>query len=583
MNPSHSATLIFGLLVCSPAVGASGDVIEWRLENPHRFFADAGDFERLRPRADDDMDRWYDRQLDVVRPPWPQRTGYLEAEAEYEPGYAHPESYPVLARLRNGREDASCTWALGEVTHEAPCSEGVRFDAAQNGATLRVRFDDGQRVETRLVIADFLVVGLGDSYASGEGNPDRPTVWNTVGADVHNGPRWYNDYRLDPSRGESTADWHDDRCHRSLYSYQHLVALWLAAEDPHRAVTFLSFSCSGAEIVDGLLEPQSDPPGGDTAEDSQLDSLHEALCGQDSSRSADCREVDLMMLSIGGNDSFFAPMATRVIAPDRSYFAPLTPLYRRAFRTVTNWREPSEATDYIKEELPRAYDNVFREVREKVQFSEDARLLLTSYPNPLRREDGSKCAHGVDYREEVSRHSMFEALKHVTPIPGLITNRWQFNLTSQECGRPSCWGEIEVLENNVIRRLHRAMAAAVDRTASSDAPWALVDGFRDEALPHGICAVARSSRGDTAGELGWTQPVGSGGWTILAPDDWRPYSRRARWFRTANDTYLTQRADEASATGMLHPTAEYHAAVARSVLELLPNHNAAAAVADAED
>ena len=59
--------------------------------------------------------------------------------------------------------------------------------------------------------------------------------------------------REDPNK---PALWIDRRCHRSMYSWQARVALAVALAEPqHRSVTFISYSCSGSEVLPGLLYP----------------------------------------------------------------------------------------------------------------------------------------------------------------------------------------------------------------------------------------------------------------------------------------------------------------------------------------
>uniref|UniRef100_A0A158P7K0 PPM-type phosphatase domain-containing protein n=1 Tax=Angiostrongylus cantonensis TaxID=6313 RepID=A0A158P7K0_ANGCA len=68
---------------------------------------------------------------------------------------------------------------------------------------------------------------IGDSFASGEGNPDVPR------------------------HGEKEAQWIDDRCHRSSKSFASTVFSEIAAVTP----TYLTFlACTGATIENGILE-----------------------------------------------------------------------------------------------------------------------------------------------------------------------------------------------------------------------------------------------------------------------------------------------------------------------------------------
>src|SRR5437588_9036569 len=49
------------------------------------------------------------------------------------------------------------------------------------------------------------------------------------------------------------AQWLSRDCHRSQYGYPFRVGIQLALENRHRSITFASFSCSGAEVAYGLF------------------------------------------------------------------------------------------------------------------------------------------------------------------------------------------------------------------------------------------------------------------------------------------------------------------------------------------
>src|SRR5262249_442040 len=49
------------------------------------------------------------------------------------------------------------------------------------------------------------------------------------------------------------AQWLSPDCYRSEYGYPFRVSIGLALENRHRAVTFVSLACSGADIVEGLF------------------------------------------------------------------------------------------------------------------------------------------------------------------------------------------------------------------------------------------------------------------------------------------------------------------------------------------
>jgi hypothetical protein len=109
-------------------------------------------------------------------------------------------------------------------------------------------------------IQDFLIASIGDSVASGEGNPP----------------------------------WTDKRCHRSNAAGPVVAAMKLMRHDDHTTVSLEHLACSGAAILKGLLRPQF--PG----VISQLEWLG------DLSRK---RPITAVLISIGANDIGFAKIA----------------------------------------------------------------------------------------------------------------------------------------------------------------------------------------------------------------------------------------------------------------------------------
>ena len=132
--------------------------------------------------------------------------------------------------------------------------------------------DGGKTLSADVAVKDLLVVGIGDSFASGEGNPEVPATMDAeqgISPYVSMSGQIVNpaqDRVIIPTRkragdgriaGGTAARWLDDQCHRSIYSAQARTAIALAFEGQrHHAVTFVSFACSGAEITDGLFWPQ---------------------------------------------------------------------------------------------------------------------------------------------------------------------------------------------------------------------------------------------------------------------------------------------------------------------------------------
>ena len=121
---------------------------------------------------------------------------------------------------------------------------------------------------------DIFIAGLGDSIASGEGNPDRAIALSDEGFCFRSylgtaGAQYYRPSRAGYKGGRACeapdyaaelaalgALWFNSACHRSLYSYQTRTALALAVQYPHIAVTYLPLACTGATIADGLFGSQ---------------------------------------------------------------------------------------------------------------------------------------------------------------------------------------------------------------------------------------------------------------------------------------------------------------------------------------
>lgn len=141
-----------------------------------------------------------------------------------------------------------------------------------------------------VVIQDLLIVSLGDSYGSGEGNPDIDKTAFT-----------------DPV-------WQDRRCHRTSKAGSAQAAMDLERGDPRTSVTFVHLACSGAELVHGILgeyagadSPEARATAGGVIPPMppQLDQA-KTLIGD--------REIDALYVSIGGNDSNFAPIVLACLA-----------------------------------------------------------------------------------------------------------------------------------------------------------------------------------------------------------------------------------------------------------------------------
>ena len=111
---------------------------------------------------------------------------------------------------------------------------------------------DGSQASVTVTPKDRLVIGFGDSFTSGEGNPELTAHFS--------GAPWQNGNlparALDPvslADKDTRAQWTDRWCHRSVYSWQIRTALAAALSDPRQSFTILPYGCSGATIPEGIL------------------------------------------------------------------------------------------------------------------------------------------------------------------------------------------------------------------------------------------------------------------------------------------------------------------------------------------
>ncbi|MGZ3361072.1 MAG: hypothetical protein ACXU84_17230, partial [Xanthobacteraceae bacterium] len=262
------------------------------------------------------------------------------------------------------------------------------LERSHSGVSVTVKLPDGRELsEPEVAVEDVFIVALGDSFASGESNPDRPVQFSAQremvydpallredlaakapaksaapGYGLASGDEQYNPKVLprrlmDDEKAErfhklsspefaaafekASARWLSRDCHRSQYGYPFRVAIELALENRHRAVTLASFTCSGAEVTQGLfldMDPREgvdEIPGGKVR--AQLDQLGDLLCRGSRSQSATyvlpaythgstqisrqniskawCpptlrkRAIDVVLMSIGGNDVGFSALA----------------------------------------------------------------------------------------------------------------------------------------------------------------------------------------------------------------------------------------------------------------------------------
>jgi lysophospholipase L1-like esterase len=196
------------------------------------------------------------------------------------------------------------------------------------------------------------VVAIGDSVASGEGNP-APTR-----------PRW-----------ENTA------CHRSAISGETIAAR--RVESDHPEIGYVNYACSGATVAKGLLGPYKGiEPRPFHRTRAQIDEVADAAA-----RAKESGGLAAVMISVGANDVGFSKAVE------------FCTLVKRCWEKHFNTAFPYAAAgpgfptleEYVNERLnalPDGYDELADALEPLVP---PERVLIVDYFDPTTAADGSDC------------------------------------------------------------------------------------------------------------------------------------------------------------------------------------------------
>jgi lysophospholipase L1-like esterase len=505
--------------------------------------------------------------------------------------YLTPTEHPVTVRLTGAVPvGATCAWSLDD--GEGPprqqtfdCAEPINFRAhygRPTAASVDVASgpDAPQRVATEIMVRDIFIAGLGDSIASGEGNPDRAIALSDEGFCFRSylgtaSAQYYRPSRAGYKGGRAceapdtlqnwqrqSALWFNNACHRSLYSYQTRTALALAVQYPHIAVTYLPLACTGATIAEGLFAAQRAReclPAKNAATcagtvNAQLAELREAVTA--AKRRQPDRKLDLVLLSVGANDIDFSGLVADVIVD--------TVTERTLFRQsgVVGSVEDSRAA--LARDLPQGFSKLREALKPLV--GDMSRVVYVSYANPTWG-NGAPCPGG---RAGFDIHP-------------------SFNANPQRLAKVSNYVQSEFLPQ--LKAIVTCGSGVLCRDPPRDR-MTFVDAHQAAFANHGFCARAATDPEfdrecfSAKGESFDSDIVSAASQPMLcshSAGEYRAYLPRARWIRDANDSYFaamtypqalpssSQPADIHDATwgilsavygGAVHPTAEGHAAMA---------------------
>jgi hypothetical protein len=259
-------------------------------------------------------------------------------------------------------EDDQHSWSVaGKAYTTKDCS--LKTTVSDIGPTSVSVSSGPSRGSERINLKDTLILGLGDSLASGEGVPDRQIDNN-----------------------HPAALWGDKQCHRSADSHQALTALAVDRKDPRNSTTFVHLACSGAAFSEGLfgpykgIEPDQGPLLG-----GQFFRFKEISGG---------RRPDVVLMSIGVNHAHFgAVLGYCTVAfqsvRDNCRDSHVTYDEEKGEFSENFFNTGPTLEEYVAaklKELPSMYARVDRELDAlKVK---PGRVYIVLYPDPTRNRDG---------------------------------------------------------------------------------------------------------------------------------------------------------------------------------------------------
>jgi hypothetical protein len=441
-------------LICISGASASGPGIQWEIENRFRYFKKF-DFREIakvyknlktadntQPSAlqleqalerdaidKGSLDGWF---FDVFKNTCKTEVSHTHSDCKMEngDGYLEPVTADVILNA-DGIDSEKCEWRIDDtVVEKEMCKEVVAHNVTYNGShEIRLTPSNGAPLTATIALKDVLIVSFGDSFSAGEGNPEKKvTLVDYPFGRYGNGQPFPVRMALplvkeNPNEFFKTLapQWTNTQCHRSLYSQHTKAALQYALEHPHLTVTFLNYSCTGAEVYEGILNAwwgRDDIDHQYYDDAPQLVKALRDLCrdpgpyrnrewafrgrGQDrryNSRPADfpectsfVRRPDVVLLSIGGNDVGFARMiANAALAA--------TPIARAANWVYGIWRWAAGPQSFktglelAKERIAPRYAALDGMLGKYLGVASE-RVILTAYPQIAYDQNGNLCRSG---------------------------------------------------------------------------------------------------------------------------------------------------------------------------------------------
>jgi hypothetical protein len=248
--------------------------------------------------------------------------GYNTTTHRYNDDYVHPTKYGISLTLKLNTADGrgfgnyKFKWQIDGILKQDSTENKFHFSIVTTKKTLfsgpisdlnhefelipslpctgtfRVTvsvLENDKEIESLVKIIDpkdYLIIAIGDSFSSGEGDPD---IYGKSLNPGHCDDITWSELNSDPYTMSVPAIWIEELAHRSFKSPSSKVAAMLEDCDPHSSITFLNFACSGGKVTYGLMKPQHP----EWQKEGQID---------EAKRTIGNRKIDALIMSIGVND-----------------------------------------------------------------------------------------------------------------------------------------------------------------------------------------------------------------------------------------------------------------------------------------
>jgi len=571
-----------------------------------------------------------------------RRYSWGAAKEDYVAPNAHTVNIRLAPERLAGIETGTCTWnwrprgGNGNVeTRKQACKATLTIprvpyasNRAASGVAVSVTLPNGTTVaDPNVVVEDLFVVALGDSFSSGESNPDKPVTFSPTREMVYDPAMAREDVATrslrpkqnfglaagggpnpkvlprrameDEANGrfyhlgstafldafeKAGAQWVSRDCHRSQYGYPFRVGIQLALENRHRAVTLVSLTCTGADVVNGLLMEKDAREATDRQPKvrAQLDQLSDLICrgGQRGltqraqytvpvfapgstkiSRQTIVKQwcppdkrkrpVDLVLMSIGGNDVGFSGLVMYSLTDSAGDVAPIASWIGQQIRYGTN------VTNVYLSVLDQRMSVLKSALQEGFGIS-PSRVVQSSYEPIQYDERGEICGAIPTLGMDVH--------------PKLKIDRGRLQETATFLN--VFLARLQCISNARSRNDCPRLATG------AGTGFTLVVEHQKAFARRGVCA--RNPKNPLVDGIAMGMPRSVGGEFKPYPAAYAlPYAHRWRLFHTPNDAFLTanthregispfdilQPAYAGLYSGAIHPTAEGHAIVADYVMK----------------